>query len=128
MHTSIRIETSWLRLLAVGLLGLLVTFWSPVGVLATDPGDMVCELKVGEDDDTSTRIAESLHLKTFSDDPDLLPKWNALFGVDPESSMDDIVTLQSDSTLTWEAGVLEMGIKIFGGYPSFPQRVVSREI
>ncbi len=83
--------------------------------------DAVCELKVDkagedEDEDETTvasmqnhRVAESFHVETFNADPSLLDLWNALFGVDPETSPDDALTMQGNHVVTWEAGILEMG-------------------
>ncbi len=69
----------------------------------------VCEIKVANDD-TGQHVAKSLHFETYNTDPELLNIWNSLFGVDPETSPDYILTLQDpDRTVTWEAGTLEMG-------------------
>lgn len=52
---------------------------------------------------------KSLHFETFNTDSNLSDTWNSLFGVAPETSLDDIVTFQSQRVVTWEEGTLEMG-------------------
>ncbi len=54
--------------------------------------DAVCEIKVDRDE-TEQRVAKSLHFETYNTDLELLNIWNSLFGVVPETSTDDIVTL-----------------------------------
>ncbi len=71
---------------------------------SSDLLDMVCELKVDKEG-----VEKSLHFETFNTDPDLQAKWDALFGVTPGTSVDAMLTLQAERTVTWEAGVLEMG-------------------
>jgi len=70
---------------------------------------MVCELKVKEMKKTSLRTGESLHFETFNSDENLNDIWNSLFGVDPGVSPHDLLTLQVDRVVTWEAGTLTMG-------------------
>ncbi len=49
-------------------------------------------------------------LKTYNADPGLSNMWNSLFGVNPGTSPENILTLQgTDRTITWETGILEMG-------------------
>ena len=84
------------------VVGLLV-----LGAFGTSPvAAQVCELKV---DGKVDRVVKSLHLETYNDDPNLGDIWQALFGVDPGMSLDDILTLQDDQTVTWKAGTLKMG-------------------
>ena len=69
--------------------------------------EVVCELKVDEDDLDEQRVAKSLHFKTYNTDPDLLDTWDSLFGVTPGEY--SFITLLNDRVVTWEAGTLEMG-------------------
>jgi hypothetical protein len=71
----------------------------------------VCEIKVKVDKATGQRVAESLHIEHHNFDPGHLNDlWETLFGVmGPDMSVDDLLTLQTKQTVTWEAGTLEMG-------------------
>lgn len=74
--------------------------------------DLVGELTVKEVKATSLRVADSLHIKTFNTDPNLFGLdgiWVSLFGVEPGMSVDDLLTLQGDHLVTWDAGMLTMG-------------------
>jgi len=81
--------------------------------LATDNNTpaqaLVCELKVKEVEETSQRVGDSMHFKTFNTDPNLNEIWQTLFGVDPGTSLFDIVTLHKNQIVTWAEGTLEMG-------------------
>lgn len=68
---------------------------------------VICELEVG--DAGGVRAAEELEFETFNTDPNLETLWLDLFGAVPGTSPDDLVTLQSDTVVTWEMGMLEMG-------------------
>ncbi len=65
--------------------------------------NLVCELKVKDG------IAESLHLETFRTDPNLADTWQVLFAAAPGVSSGNLLTLQDDRAVTWEAGTLVMG-------------------
>ena len=74
--------------------------------------DLVGELTVKEVKATSQRVADSLHFETFNTDPTLFGPdgiWVSLFGVEPVASVDDLLTLQGDHLVTWDAGTLTMG-------------------
>jgi hypothetical protein len=95
------IDTLWFRPLGRYIVIDDITFGSPI------IEDIVCELKVDEDDLDEQRVAKSLHFKTYNTDPDLLDTWNSLFGVTPGEY--SFITLLNDRVVTWEAGTLEMG-------------------
>jgi hypothetical protein len=95
------IDTLWFRPLGGHIVIDDITFGSPI------IEDIVCELKVDEDDLDEQRVAKSLHFKTYNTDPDLLDTWNSLFGVTPGEY--SFITLLNDRVVTWEAGTLEMG-------------------
>jgi hypothetical protein len=95
------IDTLWFRPLGRHIVIDDITFGSPI------IEDIVCELKVDEDDLDEQRVAKSLHFKTYNTDPDLLDTWNSLFGVTPGEY--SFITLLNDRVVTWEAGTLVMG-------------------
>jgi hypothetical protein len=95
------IDTLWFRPLGRHIVIDDITFGSPI------IEDIVCELKVDEDDLDEERVAKSLHFKTYNTDSDLLDTWNPLFGVTPGEY--SFITLLNDRVVTWEAGTLVMG-------------------
>ncbi len=95
------IDTLWFKPLGQQIVIDDITFGSPI------IEDIVCELKVDEDDLDEQRVAKSLHFETYNTDPDLLDTWDSLFGVTPGEY--SFITLLNDRVVTWEAGTLEMG-------------------
>ena len=103
MIASLRQHFSWLALLVTLLCVTLI------GVGPVAAGSLVCELKVKKVKATSQRVGDSMHFETFGSDTNLNDIWDSLFGVPPETSIDDVLILQADQTVTWAVGTLKMG-------------------
>jgi hypothetical protein len=84
---------------------------TPLPTPSTVASSLVCELKVGQEKTAvgPVRYAESLHFETYNTDPYLSATWQLLFGAVPGTSPHDVVTLQTNQPVVWQAGQLELG-------------------